>query len=243
MAATAGPTISVVTVCLNAASVIEDTLRSVLSQDYPLTEYVVVDGGSTDGTVEIIRKHSGRIAAMTSAPDRGVYDAMNKALGMARGDYLLFLNAGDVLASPQVIAMAARDADSDVVYGDFEYSSGPRKGRVVADVDRGIFNHQCMLYRKSLHEVYGGYCAVKGFTAADYLFFMQLHATERVSFRKLDFVFSVVDPYGMSSGLQTFLQVNLVDCLLGRRGRYATALRIAAHPLYHFVRKALGRIW
>lgn len=243
MPSTAGPTISVVTVCLNAASVIEDTLRSVLSQDYPLTEYVVVDGGSTDGTVEALRKYSGRIAAMTSAPDRGVYDAMNKALGMARGDYLLFLNAGDVLASPQVIGMAARGADADVVYGDFEYSSGPRKGRVVADVDRGIFNHQCVLYRKSLHEAYGGYCAVKGFTAADYLFFMQLRATERVTFRKLDFVFSVVDPYGMSSGLQTFLQVNLVDCLLGRRSRYATAFRIAVHPLYHFVRKAVGRIW
>lgn len=241
MAANA-PSVTVATVCFNSASSIEATVRSVLAQDYPHLEYVVVDGGSTDGTADVVRRHAASLAALVSEPDRGVYDAMNKALARARGEYMLFMNAGDVFASHDVLSKAAAHADADVVYGDFAYSEGPRKGRVAADIDRGVFNHQCMLYRRSLHDAFGRYCDIKGFTAADYFFFMRLRASGRVSFRKLDLVFSVVDPYGMSSGLQTFLQVNLVDCLLGRRGRYATAFRIAVHPLYHRLRAALRRI-
>jgi len=240
MAPTASPRISVVTVCLNAAASIEATLRSVLAQDYPNLEYIVVDGGSTDGTVDVIRRYSERIAAFVSEPDRGVYDAMNKGIDLAGGEYLLFLNAGDVLAAGDVLSKAAA-ADADVLYGDFAYSGGLRKGRVSADVDKGVFNHQCILYRRSLHATFGRYFSVKGLTAADYLFFMHLRASGRASFRKLDLVFSIVDPHGMSSGLQTFLQVNLVDALLGRRGRYATAFRIAVHPLFNFVRGVVRR--
>ena len=241
MVASSTPWITVVTPCFNSASGIEPTLTSVLNQDYSRFDYMVIDGGSTDGTLDVVRKYSDRLSAVVSEPDRGVYDAMNKAIDLARGDYLLFMNAGDVFASSLVLAKAASAAHADVVYGDYEYSDGPRKGRVVADIERGVFNHQSILYRKSLHQTFGRYCAAEGVTAADYLFFMLLRASG-VSFHKLDLVFSVVDPYGMSAGLQTFLQVNLVDCLLGRRGRYATALRIAIHPVYHFVRSALRRI-
>jgi len=240
MSAETRPRITVVTVCLNAAASIEATLRSVLAQDYPNLEYIVVDGGSTDGTVGLIRRYSERIAAFVSEPDQGVYDAMNKGIGLAGGEYLLFLNAGDVLAAKDVLSRAAA-ADADVLYGDFAYSEGPRKGRVPADIDKGVFNHQSILYRRSLHETFGRYISVKSLTAADYLFFMHLRASGRASFRKLDLVFSIVDPHGMSSGLQTFLQVNLVDALLGRRGRYATAFRIAVHPLFNFVRGVVRR--
>lgn len=236
------PRVTVVTVCLNAVRVVEATLRSVLAQEYPNLEYVVVDGGSNDGTVEVIRKYADRIAAFVSEPDDGVYDAMNKGIDLARGDYLLFLNAGDVLASPDVMRKAAGQTDADVLYGDFAYSDGPRKGRVAADIDRGVFNHQCILYRKALHASFGKYFSVRGLTAADYLFFMHLRASGRVRFRKLDLVLSVVDPHGISAGLQTFLQVNLVDGLLGRRGRYATAFRIAVHPVYDFFRGILRRL-
>lgn len=234
--------ISVVTVCRNSAAVIEPTLRSVLAQDYPHLEYVVVDGASTDGSKEILRRHAAKISTLASEPDRGIYDAMNKGIRLAKGDYLLFMNAGDVFAADDVLSKAAAAADADVVYGDFEYTSGPRQGRVSADIDRGVFNHQCILYRKALHATFGEYVDVPGLTAADYLFFMRLRTSGRASFRKLDLVFSKVDPGGMSAGLQTFLQVNLADGLLQRRGRYAVAWRIAVHPLFDFVRRLARRL-
>lgn len=231
--------VTVITVCRNCAATIEATVRSVLAQDYPNLEYVVVDGASTDGTLDIVRKHAARISTLVSEPDRGVYDAMNKGMRLAKGEYLLFMNAGDVFAASDVLSKAAAAASADVLYGDFEYTAGPRRGRVRADVDRGVFNHQCVLYRKSLHATFGEYLDVPGLTAADYLFFMRLRASGRVSFRKLDLVISKVDPNGVSAGLQTFLQVNLTDGLLQRRGRYAVAWRISIHPIYHFLRRLL----
>lgn len=232
--------ITVITVCRNCASTIEATVRSVLAQDYPDLEYVVVDGASTDGTLETLRKHADRISRLVSEPDRGVYDAMNKGIDLAQGDWLLFMNAGDVFAANDVLRRAAEAAqDTELVYGDFEYSEGPRKGRVHADLDRGIGNHQCILYRKSLHAEFGKYLAMPGFTAADYLFLMQMRESGRVRFRKLDLVFAVVDPNGLSAGPHTFFQVNLLDGLLGRRGRYAIALRIVLHPVYDFLRRLL----
>ncbi len=89
--------ISVVTVCYNAVDTIEETMLSVLNQTYPHVEYIVIDGGSTDGTVDIIKKYSNRIAHWVSEPDRGIYDAMNKGIAAATGDYIINMNVGDKL--------------------------------------------------------------------------------------------------------------------------------------------------
>ena len=233
--------ITVVTVCLNSARVIEPTIQSVLAQDYPDLEYLVIDGGSTDDTPRIAQRYADRITKLVSEPDRGVYDAMNKGLALASGEYVLFMNAGDVFAAPDVLTRAAAFAGADVIYGDYLYSEGPRKGRVSADLARGIGNHQCILYRRALHADFGPYLVARGLTASDYLFLMSMVESGRVSLRKIDLVFAIVDPNGMSSGLQTFLQVNLMDGLLGRRGRYAIALRIALHPFYDALRRLVRR--
>lgn len=91
------PRISIVTPCLNAAAYLEEALDSVLSQGYPDLEYVVMDGGSTDGTVEIIRRHEAHLAAWASAPDRGHADALNQGFARTSGAVMGWLNADDVL--------------------------------------------------------------------------------------------------------------------------------------------------
>ena len=87
--------ISIITVCLNAVETIETTIRSVLQQTYKNVEYIVIDGGSTDGTLQIIEKYRNDISILISEKDEGIYDAMNKGIELARGDYIGIINADD----------------------------------------------------------------------------------------------------------------------------------------------------
>ena len=116
------PTFSIITVTYNAGKVLEDTILSVISQTYRNVEYIIVDGNSKDNTLEIIGKYSKHISKMVSEPDKGLYDAMNKGIRMATGDYLCFLNAGDKFHEKetlQKIAETLKDKDlPDVIYGE-----------------------------------------------------------------------------------------------------------------------------
>src|SRR5690606_7209080 len=102
----AGPLVTVALVCRNAAAVIEDTLKTIHGQTWPRRELVVVDGGSTDGTLDILGRHRDRIDRLVSEPDKGVYDAMNKAARLGRGDYVVFINAGDGFHRPEALETA-----------------------------------------------------------------------------------------------------------------------------------------
>ena len=121
--------ISVITVCFNAAATLTDAVQSVLSQapspEAPFDlEYIVVDGGSTDGTLDILAPFRDRIATLISEPDRGLYDAMNKGIRAATGDVVAILNADDVYASTDVLDQVARAftaSGTDAVYGDLNY--------------------------------------------------------------------------------------------------------------------------
>lgn len=120
--------ISVVTVCYNAASTIEETMLSVLNQTYDNIEYIIIDGGSTDGTVDIIKKHADRLAYWVSEPDKGIYDAMNKGIAVATGDYINFMNAGDKFYNNDIlldIFLNYDVSDKDIIYGDaiYKYSN------------------------------------------------------------------------------------------------------------------------
>lgn len=99
--------ISVITVCYNSEATLEDTINSVLSQDYKDIEYIIIDGNSKDGTKQIIERYKGRLSKVISEPDRGIYDAMNKGLAVAEGDVTAILNSDDVFADDSVLSKVA----------------------------------------------------------------------------------------------------------------------------------------
>lgn len=113
------PLFSIITVTYNAASVVPPTLKSVRSQTFTDYEYLVVDGASSDDTVRIVEDAQIAGTRIVSEPDKGLYDAMNKSIGLAQGKYLIFLNAGDAFASSNVLARlaSAAESDPDIIYG------------------------------------------------------------------------------------------------------------------------------
>jgi len=115
------PLISIITICFNAVEYMEQTITSVMAQTYPNLEYIIIDGGSLDGTVDIIRKYESRLAYWQSQPDRGIAHAFNLGLAQSHGDWILYLNADDFLLEPTVMAQMVPHLllhrDADVVYG------------------------------------------------------------------------------------------------------------------------------
>ncbi|QHS54216.1 glycosyltransferase [Mucilaginibacter sp. 14171R-50] len=173
------PKISVITVCYNAQSTIEQCIRSVVSQDYQDIEYIIIDGASTDNTVSIIEKYIKDIRLFVSAPDNGIYDAMNKGIALARGDVIGILNADDVFAGNHIlsdIAQAFASNAADIVYGDLDYIK-PGKGIVrkwrAGQYKKGMFNrgwmppHPTFYCKRQVFDRFGNYSLEFG-TAADY---------------------------------------------------------------------------
>ncbi|GAO29739.1 glycosyltransferase, group 2 family protein [Geofilum rubicundum JCM 15548] len=161
------PKVSIITVVFNARSTLERTIQSVRSLDYSHVEYLVVDGGSTDGTLDIIRRYEAHINAWISEPDKGLYDAMNKGLNMATGDYVWFLNAGDEVAAPQVLTrLFEQRPGADIYYGDTMIVDlegkeighrrlSPPRSLTWKDFHRGMLvSHQSILVARSLATPY-----------------------------------------------------------------------------------------
>lgn len=116
------PKFSVITVTYNAAQVLEDTLQSVITQTYKNVEYIIVDGASEDGTLSLVQKYRSRIHTVISEPDKGLYDAMNKGIRAASGDYLCFLNAGDSFHEDttlqEIVHTLPETGLPDILYGE-----------------------------------------------------------------------------------------------------------------------------
>jgi glycosyltransferase involved in cell wall biosynthesis len=112
------PKITIVTVVFNRVTQIEQTILSVVEQKYSNVEYIVVDGGSTDGTVEIIKQYQSKLAWWVSEPDKGIYDAMNKGIEKASGEWINFMNCGDKFYSNDSLSLFKNDVIGDILYGD-----------------------------------------------------------------------------------------------------------------------------
>lgn len=116
------PRFSIVTVTYNAENVLNDTIQSIVTQTYRNVEYIIVDGGSTDGTMHIVNRYRPMISIVVSEPDNGLYDAMNKGIALATGDYICFLNAGDAFHEDDTLQRMVHSLRGmelpDVIYGD-----------------------------------------------------------------------------------------------------------------------------
>lgn len=121
--------ISVVTVCFNAVNEIEKTIKSVLNQQYDDLEYIIIDGNSIDGTQEIIKKYDKKIAFYLSEKDNGVYDAMNKGINIATGEYINFMNAGDEFFDNYVLTRIFSNLNQNpaVIFGDVAFYENGKK--------------------------------------------------------------------------------------------------------------------
>lgn len=115
------PRLTVITIVFNNVTDIERTMLSVFNQTYSNIEYIIIDGKSTDGTVQLLENYRERLSHFVSEPDRGIYDAMNKGLALAKGDYVLFMNSGDEIYSPETVARVfSSEPDADIYYGETE---------------------------------------------------------------------------------------------------------------------------
>ena len=116
--------VSIITVVYNNNKTISDAIESVINQSYKNIEYIVIDGGSTDGTVDVVKDYGSRIDKFISEPDNGIYDAMNKGVRLATGDVIGFINSDDLLNSEDCIECIVKrivESDADIVYGDKVY--------------------------------------------------------------------------------------------------------------------------
>ncbi len=169
--------ISVITVCYNAEQEIERTINSVLNQTYDNVEYIIVDGKSTDLTIDIINKYSSYISKIISEPDKGIYDAMNKGIRNADGDWVIMMNAGDIFSSDDVIeSIFSRNIPSNIefIYSDMYQKKGNSWLRCPMNFSKGALNHQCVIYKKKLHAIIGYYIVTPKLIISDYLFFIQV---------------------------------------------------------------------
>lgn len=193
--------ISVVTVCYNAADTIERTMLSVLNQTYHDIEYIIIDGGSTDGTVDIIRKYADKIAYWVSEPDKGIYDAMNKGIKISNGEYIYFLGADDVLCEDIFFNIAPLLTHARTIYYGDVYMINQRINYdgPFSRYKLAIHNicHQAILYHRSVYD--GRLYDVNYRLFADYVFNIQSWGDRSIKFVYLPFVIACFNDCGRSS--------------------------------------------
>ena len=210
--------LSIITINRNNAAGLEKTLQSVASQTFKEFEYIIVDGASTDGSVEVIKKYESQFAHLkwVSEPDSGIYNAMNKGICMATGDYLQILNSADILAASNVtermiVALKESEykgqgAEVSLLYGNMikkDYSSGKivgKSGKVEYSLRQyysSTMNHDCCYIRRDLFDAYGLYDENLKIVS-DWKWFLQVIGLGRVKPVYVDIDVTVFDTSGIS---------------------------------------------
>lgn len=204
---------SVVTVSYNSARTIRETIESVLEQSYPNIEYIVVDGESVDGTVDIVKAYGRRISTFISEPDKGIYDAMNKGVRAATGDVVCMLNSDDVYASPSSVAQLVERMEStgsDTVFADLVLVDPKDVTRIVRYYDSSRFHpellrygwmpaHPTFLAKRALYQTWGLY-SLDYRIAADFEMMVRLFYSAGASYAYLPEVVVRMRAGGASTG-------------------------------------------
>lgn len=208
------PLITVVTVVYNGVNFLERTIKSVINQFYDNVEYIIVDGGSTDGTLNIIKKYEHAIDYWVSASDKGIYDAMNKGIDLATGEWICFMNGGDEFFQPSVLAevfVKPDNSDAQIIVGNQQviYPSGRTRQAWAGSVKKlwqgSQFCHQATFVKTDYHRANKFNLQTK--IVADFEFFYHAWQT-RAKFRYADVVVAKFEAGGISD-------VKRIDAILG----------------------------
>ena len=242
------PQFSIITVCYNASIHLEQTIQSILCQDYTHLEYIVIDGKSTDATATILDKYKTKINHITSEPDKGIADAMNKGLKHASGDWLLFLHAGDYLLSGRTISMVLENIQKNPGYDIYAFSTLFGESKQWAEKQSRGFHPWINVKTQFQHQ--GAICSDRIFQkignfdtdykiAMDYDWFLRAHragsrartVNEAISFMRNDGISSRLDKDTLTLRLSEEKSIHHAHChswLL--RAGYALWWRL--YPLY-----------
>jgi glycosyltransferase involved in cell wall biosynthesis len=199
--------ISLITINFNNCNGLFGTIESVLSQSFSDYEYLIIDGGSIDGSVELIKRNESKLSFWVSEADKGRYCAMNKGIAQAKGDYLLFLNSGDFLANNNVLkSICSNLPDSDIITGDTIISTkggrnqiwhSPEKFNLQTAMISGL-SHPGSLIRKSMFQKFGFYNEER-MIVADWEFFLKTIVINNAIYSRIPVLISVFDDSGIST--------------------------------------------
>lgn len=234
------PRITVITVVFNGQEYIERTILSVVGQTYPNLEYIIIDGGSTDGTIDIIRKYEDKIAYWQSEKDFGIYDAMNKGLSKANGCWVNFMNAGDVFYTLDTVTeiFAAGRQRATVIYGDVEilYPDLVRTqgSGTPENLWKGMqFCHQSVFIDVAYHKAHPFNIANE--ISADLAFFYEAYKAKQ-EFHNCGRVISQVISGGVSDSQRISAILSSMDAICGKELKLLIRIFYASRVLDSLIR-------
>lgn len=204
------PKLSIITINLNNAIGLQKTIESIVSQTFTDFEYIIIDGGSTDGSIEVIKTFSDKIKVWVSEPDKGLYNAMNKGILRANGRYCLFINSGDFLVNRNVLLkMFSYDYNEDIIYGDLlidgKKRSFPEKLSLMFFFQTSL-GHPSSLIKKELFSKYGLYNE-NNKIVSDWEFFINVIINHGCTYRYLkNITISYFNEDGISSYNRSILR-------------------------------------
>lgn len=195
--------LSIITINYNNHKGLDSTIQSVISQTYQDFEFLIIDGGSIDESVTNIERQSGKIDYWVSEPDKGIYNAMNKGIAKATGDYLLFLNSGDVLNGNTALENFIRHKDfqGDIIYGDYKFEEGEK---IYPDLLTPLFfirsslPHQSTFFKRVVFEKMGNYNESYGIVA-DRAFYIKCYLRNEFKFQHIHYPLTLFDLKGISN--------------------------------------------